>query len=261
VNRLIVIAVVGIAAVGAAAGVIYLASPPSEPAVRAPAAAPRPEARPEPAPEPAPPPVVRAEPAPRPEPRRPAAPIPEATPVPAAVAPPDLVTLRIDSDVPGSQVFVDRVFLGKTPLTTTDVKPGSHRLNVSAPGYEGVARDIEVTPGTRDIAVRLHEVRLNAALDVVHKHRLGSCKGRLSATPAGLQYETTDKDDAFSISLLDLDTFEVDYLDKNLRIRPRQGKRYDFTDPDGNADNLFVFHRDVEKARERLKKGDPPADP
>ena len=53
--------------------------------------------------------------------------------------------------------------------------------------------------------------------------------------------------------------FEVDYLEKNLRIKPRQGKRYDFTDPQGNADPLFVFHRDVDKARARLKKGDPPA--
>ena len=56
--------------------------------------------------------------------------------------------------------------------------------------------------------------------------------------------------------LLALETFQVDYLDKNLRIQPRKGKRYDFTDPDGNADRLFVFHRDVERARERLKKGD-----
>ena len=75
-----------------------------------------------------------------------------------------------------------------------------------------------------------------------------------------MRYETANKDDAFTTPLLDLDTFEVDYLEKNLRIKPRQGKRYDFTDPEGNADHLFVFHRDVDKARERLKKGDPPAD-
>jgi hypothetical protein len=46
----------------------------------------------------------------------------------------------------------------------------------------------------------------------------------------------------------------VDYLNKNLRIQPRKGKRYDFTDPDGNADRLFVFHRDVDRVRERIKK-------
>jgi hypothetical protein len=76
-----------------------------------------------------------------------------------------------------------------------------------------------------------------------------------------LRYETTNKDDAFSVSLLDLDVFEVNYLEKNLRVQPRKSKRYDFTDPQGNADRLFVFQRDVEKARERLQKGDPPAKP
>jgi hypothetical protein len=44
----------------------------------------------------------------------------------------------------------------------------------------------------------------------------------------------------------------------DLRLTLRGGKKYDFTDPEGNADRLFVFHRDVEKARERLKKGDGP---
>lgn len=34
---------------------------------------------------------------------------------------------------------------------------------------------------------------------------------------------------------------------------------FNFSDLEGNADRLFVFHRDVEKARERLRKGDRPA--
>jgi len=63
----------------------------------------------------------------------------------------------------------------------------------------------------------------------------------------------------FAAQLLDLETFDVDYLEKNLRVKPRKGKVFNFTDPEGNADRLFVFHRDVEKARERLKKGDPAA--
>jgi hypothetical protein len=167
--------------------------------------------------------------------------------------------LQIDADVPGAQVFIDRVFVGKAPVTTTDVKVGSHRINVSAAGYEGVSQALEVKPGMQQVSVKLREVRLDAGIDVVHKHRTGSCQGRLVATPQGMRYETTDADDAFRSALLDIDTFEVDYLEKNLRIKPKQGKRYDFTDPEGNADRLFVFHRDVEKARERLRKGDPPA--
>jgi hypothetical protein len=51
----------------------------------------------------------------------------------------------------------------------------------------------------------------------------------------------------------------VDYLAKNLRVRLPKGRQFNFTDPDGNADRLFVFHRDVERARERIRKGDTPA--
>jgi hypothetical protein len=194
--------------------------------------------------------------------REPAAKPPPATtaeaPAPAEASP-TVGTLHIDSDVPGAQVFIDRQFIGVTPVTAPDVKPGSHRLNVSAQGCEGIADTIEVAPGPRNIQIRLKDVHLDARIDVVHKHRMGSCKGRLVATPQGLRYETSNKDDAFSVALLDLSTFQVDYLEKNLRVAARNGKRYDFTDPDGNADRLFVFHRDVDKARERLRSGDPPA--
>lgn len=183
---------------------------------------------------------------------------PSLAPAPAEAAP-EVGTLHIDSDVPGAQVFIDREYIGATPVTAEKVEAGKHRLNVSAQGYEGVADTIDVTPGSRDIVIKFKEVRLDAAIDVVHKHRLGSCKGRLTATPQGLRYETTDKDDALSGSLMDLDTFQVDYLKKDLRVKLRKGKRYDFTDPDGDADRLFVFQRDVQKAIDRLRKGDEPA--
>lgn len=189
------------------------------------------------------------------------APATKAEPAPPAPveAPISVGVLHIDSDVPGAQVFIDREFLGAAPVTAASVKPGTHRINVSAEGYEGVAETIEVSPGPRDVMIKLKEVRLDAKLDIVHKHRLGACKGRLIATPQGLRYETTDKDDTFAAPLVDLETFDVDYLQKNLRVKTRKGKLFNFTDPEGNADRLFVFHRDVEKARERLKKGDPAA--
>ncbi len=186
---------------------------------------------------------------------------PEPAP-PVVEAPPpvaDVATLRIDSDVPGAQVFIDRQFVGAAPVTAENVKPGSHQLNVSAQGFEGIAQTIDVTPGSRDITVRFKEVRLNAKLAVIHKHRIGSCKGELVATPSGLRYDTSDKDDAFAVALGDLETFQVDYLEKTLRVKLRKGKQFNFTDPAGNADNLFVFHRDVDKARERIQKGDRPA--
>jgi hypothetical protein len=132
------------------------------------------------------------------------------------------------------------------------VKPGTHQVNVTAEGFDGIAQTIDVEPGPRDLTFRFREVRLDATLAVVHKHRMGSCQGRLVATADGIRYETADKGDAFTASLNDLEAFEVDYQDKNLRIKLRKGKQFNFTDPDGNADRLFVFHRDVEKARQRL---------
>ena len=173
-----------------------------------------------------------------------------AAPGPAA----DVATLRIESDVPGAQVFIDRRFLGVTPLTVSDVKPGSHQLNASVDGFEGVANTIEVTTGSQQVMIRFREVKLDAQTDVVHKHRIGSCKGQLIATADGLRYETSDKDDAFTVALLDIDQFELNYQEKNLRIRIKKGgKSYNFTDPEGKADRLFVLHRDVERAREKLK--------
>ena len=253
------VAVIGLAAVGfvAVAAVIVLrvdAPEPEEPAVAvaAPVAAPAPPAAAA-APEP-------AVPEPRPVPATPvaAAPVVDAPP-PAVDAPPIVGLLRIESDVSGAQVFIDRQFIGSAPVVAEDVSPGPHQLNVSAQGFESVASSIDVAPGERTILVKLREVRLDASIDVVHKHRFGSCLGRLVATPQGLRYETSNQNDGFTTPLLDLETFEVDYLDKNLHIRLSEGRQLNFTDPEGDADRLFVFHRDVEKARERLGRGDTPA--
>jgi len=256
VNRPIIIAVVVILVVVSGIG-FYVISRPTPAAVRTPAAT-----APAPVVVPAPPPPVAAPPAvepPRPT-RRAAAPAVTTAPPPAeAPTPADLVTLRIESDVAGAQVFIDRQFIGAAPITGYEIKPGSHRVNVSATGFEGVVETINVAPGPRRLTIKLREVRLEASLDVIHKHRFGSCKGRLIATPLGVRYQTTDKDDAFTAALLDIESFEVDYLKKNLKLKLRRGKTFDFTDPEGNADRLFVFHRDVDHARDRLKRGDPPA--
>ena len=226
----------------------------------------RPEPQPAPAPVgEAPAPAVAPPAAPAPDPvetppptRRAAAPPPVEAPPPPAEAPPpaDLATLRIDSDVPGAQVFIDRQFIGAAPVTTSEVKPGTHQINVSAQGYDQYVQSIDVSPGPRDIMVRFKEVRLDAKTEVIHKHGIGSCRGTLVATAQGLRYDTTNKNDAFTVPLADMEAFQVDYLDKNLKVKVKGGKQYNFTDPEGNADHLFVFQRDVDKARQRLLKGE-----
>ena len=39
-------------------------------------------------------------------------------------AAPEAGTLRIEADVPGAQVFIDRQFVGAAPVTAENVKPG-----------------------------------------------------------------------------------------------------------------------------------------
>lgn len=238
-----------VVAVAGAGFLVYTVMNPPKPPVERTAAAPAPAPPPravEPEPEPAPEP---ARPAPRPRPKReqPAAPEPAPPPEPAGPV------LIIDSDVPGASVFVDRVYLGTTPVRTTDVKPGQHQLNASAENQDGIVRTITVgETGETTVTLKFLEVKLDASIDVVHKHTMGSCQGKLVATPAGLRYETTNKNDAFVLAFSEIEVFEVDYLKKNLRVKKRGGKTWNFTDKNDNADVLFVFHRDVSKAREKL---------
>lgn len=185
----------------------------------------------------------------------------ERTPPPAPIAPPaapvaapTTATLRIDSDVPGAQVFVDNKFVGAAPATASDIQPGQRKINVQAPGYEGVIEYVNVDPGPRDITISLKTIRLDQKIAVTHKHRVGSCSGTLVATPDGIRYVTDHREDGFTVSLLNIETFKADFLQKNLEIKIRGGRTYDFTDPSGKADALYLFHQEVDKVRQRMLK-------
>ena len=227
---------------------LFWSSPEPEPVV-AERAARTPASEPEPEPEPAPEPV-------RPTPRP--APPPEPAPEPEPPPPPPINILRVTSDVDGAQVFLDRRFLGNTPLDMADLEPGMHQVNVAAQGYDGIAQRVEISDTPVELSIEFRVVRLDEAIDVVHKHRFGSCQGRLLANLQGFHYQTDD-DDAFSVPLDQVETFAIDYLDHTLHLKVRGGRDYNFTDEQATADPLFVFHRDVEQARTRLAQGDRPA--
>ena len=161
------------------------------------------------------------------------------------------VRLRVESDVAGAMMFVDRRYVGTTPLTVEDFGPGTYELTVSAEGYDIHAETIELAPGSRDLFVRFKQVTLQESAQVVHKHGFGSCEGRLIATREGVRYETTHKDGFFA-PFASLERFEVDYAKKNLQVKVRGGRKYNFTDKSGNADALFVFHQKVDAAMKRL---------
>ena len=180
---------------------------------------------------------------------------PVAVAAPAAPAAPDLASLTLDTDVPGASVFIDRQFVGNTPLSLDKLQPGSKRVQITATGFDSVQKTIELHPGPNTVTVRVKEVSLNATANVVHKHAMGACDGTLTATLDGLKYDTSNKGDAFTLPYAQVETFAVDYLQKNLRVKQKGGKTWNFTDKNDNADLLFVFHRDVEAARKKLADG------
>ena len=181
---------------------------------------------------------------------------PEPPPAPpAAPAAPTLASLKLDADVPGASVFIDRQFVGNTPLSLDKLEPGSKRLQVTATGFDSVNKTIDLNPGPNTITIRVKEVALNAKVNVVHKHAMGSCEGTLTATLDGLRYETSNQGDAFNLPYPQVEHFAVDYLKKNLSVKQKGGKTWNFTDKNDNADPLFVFHRDVEAARKKMADG------
>ncbi len=236
-------------AVIAGIGVLFMSRRAPEPAPRAEtrAAAPAPAAAARKA-EPAPP-------APAPDAAAPRAAAPRKAAPAVAEAAPTLATLTLESDVPGASVFIDRQFVGNTPLTLDKLEPGSKRLQLTATGFDSVQKTVDLVAGPNSVTVRIKEVSLNANVPVVHKHAMGSCSGRLTATLDGLRYDTDNKGDAFAIGYAQAEQFAVDYLQKNLRVKQKGGKTWNFTDKNDNADALFVFHRAVEAARKKLAEG------
>lgn len=168
---------------------------------------------------------------------------------------PTRATLTIESDVPGASVFVNRQFVGTAPVTLNDVEPGSKQINLSADGFDGVSRTIEVAAGPQTVAMRFKEVRLDKRIPVTHKHGVGSCTGELVATIDGVRYATANAKDAGTVPFSALELFDINYMEKNLRIKQRGGRTWNFTDDSPNADALFVFHRDVDAARKKLAQG------
>jgi hypothetical protein len=220
-----------------------------EPVAEAPATAPAPRVVPKKV---APPTPVASVEEPRKTAPKKAAPEPAA---PAAPAAPTLASLTLESDVPGASVFIDRQFVGNTPLSLDKLEPGSKRVQLTATGFDSVQKTIDLNPGPNAVTIRIKEVSLNARTSVVHKHAMGSCEGTLSASLDGLKYESSNKGDAFTLPYGQVEQFAVDYLQKNLRVKQKGGKTWNFTDKNDNADVLFVFHREVEAARKKLADG------
>ncbi len=178
---------------------------------------------------------------------------PGKTRVVTAVLSERLGSLVVESDQAGAMVFVDRNFKGNTPVTVADLQPGEYALTVSLEGYEVESRRVVVEREPVPVRIEFGDLAptLDAAVPVVHKHAFGSCRGTLTASPEGFRYQT-DHRDAFTLSFEAAETFELDYLNNNLRLKVRGGRTYNFESPTEDMDSLFVFHRDVLAFREKI---------
>ena len=249
---------IGVVALLVAAGAIVFIATREAPVAEAPAPMASAPATPPPAPAP-PPEAIAAAPESAPATTPPAKKAPVAKkvePGPAEPAVATLATLILDTDVPGASVFINREYVGTTPLRLAKLEPGTKQLKLTADGHDGIERSVDLSAGDNPLTLRFREVRLNKRIGVAHKHGMGGCDGTLVATIDGLAYETTNKGDAFNLPYAQVESFTVDYLEKNLKVKQKGGKTWNFTDKNAsNADALFVFHRDVEAARKKLAEG------
>ena len=148
-----------------------------------------------------------------------------------------LGSLVVESDIPGATVFVDRNFKGNTPVTIPELRPGEYSLTISLEGYDVVSRKVEVERAPVPVRIRFGDqvATLQVQVPVVHKHRFGSCEGVLVATPDGFDYQTDHKD-AFRLSFAEVERFELDYLENNLRVKVLRGRTYNFESPSDDMD-------------------------
>jgi hypothetical protein len=123
----------------------------------------------------------------------------------------------------------------------------------SRPGLPRAAGE----PAPAGLSVEAAGVRLAAGVDVVHKHAIGSCRGRLAATPAGLRYAPSKGDDGFDVPLGTVERLEADYPKKQLVVKLRGGRTYNFTEAGGHPEALVGFQQAVAKAQSRLATSAP----
>lgn len=161
-------------------------------------------------------------------------------------------SLNVQSDIPGATVFLDRQFKGTTPVIIEGVTAGEHQLTVSTDGYEMYAEKVTITVGEHNVRIDFRQAvaDFNESIPVLHKHSFGKCEGVLTADANGIRY-VTDHKDSFAIPYGSLERFEVDYIKKNMNLKVNKGRNYNFTEQSGDADALFLFHKNVQSFLEK----------
>lgn len=145
--------------------------------------------------------------------------------------------------------------LQRSPSADRSPEKRSTGMRSDEPAHGDETEAIGVLPGSRSILGGNNDVRLETSIDVVHRHFLGSCRGRLSATDAGLSYDAAQGEDSFTTPIQEIEDVAIDYARGNLRVKVRRGRTYNFRDAGGRANRLLLFVQDVELARSRWSPG------
>ena len=159
------------------------------------------------------------------------------------------------------EVFIDRRYAGTTPFESYEVEPGRHRINVSAPGYEGHAEDVEITAELTAVDVRF---RQNPAGPAHPGRPQAPFRPTARATSWPRRAGSPTRPTTTTRSRC---AWTDSRSSRSTTWRTTCGSRCgadgptNFTDGEENADTLFVFHRAVEEARGRLARGESPAAP
>lgn len=188
----------------------------------------------------------------------------------AAAGESDTVSLIIDSNVRGADVFLNGNRVGTTPHKATPLTPGDYEVRVEHDGYVAFKDSVRVeTPdGAIHATLRPASAESNAGKEdasekapvaesgpasadirgsgqrvaVNHNHRIGSCEGVLIAGNEGVRFETEHKD-AFTAAYAEIE--ELSFDDDKLTLKVLNGRKYDFNEQNDDAEALAALHAQV----------------
>jgi hypothetical protein len=120
------------------------------------------------------------------------------------------------------------------PAVSSPARPSPSSPVSTGAGAGGAATSttVETTPHT-------------AGVEVVHKHKLGSCHGWLAATASSLRYAPTRAGDGFDVPRAAIEHAEMDARKKALVVKLRGGRAYTFTEPGGGGEHLAALLRSL----------------
>lgn len=176
------------------------------------------------------------------------------TPNPAPLPAPETLSLTVRSTPSGAEVHVNASKVGTTPLTITNVKPGTYQVRISRVGYLPVSRTVEVQKGKPHT---LHVILQAASVGVRRPAPPSQAAPATRSAPPAAQTPRSPRGRAQS--LLEVGARAPDFV-----LKDRLGVLHQLTDHHGRRVLvLFVWTLDPQARRAateldaRIRRGGP----